>query len=78
MCLSVLQLAMVLLLRELLPGLQQPPQLYDPAFSELDTKLLQQMGLRVITVNEEGRRSIGRQQTLFFLPHCEVGYEVQE
>lgn len=71
-CLSVLQLAMVLLLRELLPGLQQPPQLYDPAFSQLDTLLLQQMGLGVIAVNEEGRRSIGGQQTLFFLPHCEV------
>jgi hypothetical protein len=67
-----LQLAMVLLLQELLPGLTQPPQLYDPAFTPLDCALLQHMGLGVISVNEEGRRSIGGHTTLFFLPHCEV------
>lgn len=63
----------MVLLQELLPGLAQPPQLYDPAFSPLDCRLLQQMGFGVIPVNEEGRRSIGGQRTLFFLPHCEVG-----
>jgi hypothetical protein len=63
---------MVLLLQELLPGLQQPPQLYDPAFSQLDRQLLQQMGLEVMAVNEEGRRSIAGHPTLFYLPHCEV------
>lgn len=66
------QLAMVVLLQELLPGLQHPPQLFDPAFSPLDTQLLQQLGMAVIGRNEEGRRSIGGQRTLFFLPHCEV------
>jgi hypothetical protein len=30
------------------------------------------MGLAVIGANEEGRRNIAGQQTLFFLPHCEV------
>lgn len=73
----MLQLAMVLLLQELLPGLQQGPQLYDPAFSELDQQLLQQMGLHVISVNEEGRRCIAGQPTLFFLPHCEVSLFVK-
>lgn len=64
----------MLLLQELLPGLQQPPQLFDPAFTPLDAQLLQHMGLEVIAVNEEGRRSIGGQITLFYLPHCEVGW----
>jgi hypothetical protein len=67
------QLAMVLLLQELLPGLVSPPQLYDPAFSPLDCQLLQQIGLAVIATNEEGRRSTEGQRVLFFLPHCEVG-----
>jgi hypothetical protein len=30
------------------------------------------MGLGVVPVNEEGRRSIDGHTTLFFLPHCEV------
>lgn len=65
---------MVLLLRELLPGLQGPPQLYDPALSDVDRLLLlPQLGLSVISSNEEGRRCVEGRPTLFFLPHCEVG-----
>jgi hypothetical protein len=67
-----LQLALVLLLQALLPGLTQPPQLYDPAFSEADVLLMQQLGLGVIGCNEEGRRRV-EGPTLFYLPHCEVG-----
>ncbi|WIA36017.1 hypothetical protein OEZ86_007380 [Tetradesmus obliquus] len=56
----------------LLPGLSQPPLLFDPAFSEADRLLLQGLGLRVIEENEEGRRAV-QGPTLFYLPHCEAG-----
>ncbi|KAF6260142.1 hypothetical protein COO60DRAFT_923871 [Scenedesmus sp. NREL 46B-D3] len=65
------QLALVLLLQGLLPGLTQPPQLYDPAFGEADALLLQALGLAVIGANEEGRRGVDG-PTLFYLPHCEA------
>jgi hypothetical protein len=67
-----LQLALVLLLQGLLPGLSHPPLLYDPAFSEADALLLPLLGLEVIKENEEGRRAVTG-PTLFYLPHCEVG-----
>jgi hypothetical protein len=68
----LLQLALVLLLQQQhLPGLQQPPLLFDPAFTAVDRLLLQQLGLLVIQDNEEGQRSI-TQPSLFYLPHCEV------
>jgi hypothetical protein len=63
----------VLLLQGLLPGLSQPPLLFDPAFSEADRLLLQGLGLAVIGENEEGRRCV-EGPTLFYLPHCEVGW----
>lgn len=66
-----LQLALVLLLQQLLPALQEPPQLYDPAFSNVDQLLLQQLGLQVINSNEECRRQV-QEPTLFYLPHLEV------
>lgn len=66
-----LQLALASLLQSLLPGLQQPPQLYDPAFSELDHQLLEAMGMQVIDHNEQGSRPV-QQPTLFYMPHCEV------
>lgn len=69
-CLS-LQLALVLLLRRLLPGLTAAPALYDPAFTPLDAQLLAALGLALIPLNEQGRRPAAA-PTLFYLPHCEV------
>lgn len=66
-----MQLALALLIRDLLPGLKQPPLLFDPAFSDVDVLLLQHLGLERITVNEQGRRP-AHVPTLFYMPHCEV------
>ncbi len=38
---------MATLLQQMLPGLQQPMQLYDPAFTQWDCSLLQRLGLQV-------------------------------
>lgn len=63
------QLAMALLLAELLGSLT--PHLYDPAFTDLDTAILQQLNCQVISEDERGRRRVS-QPTLFYLPHCEA------
>nr|XP_006640543.1 PREDICTED: SRR1-like protein isoform X1 [Lepisosteus oculatus] len=63
------QLALLLLLLE---SLQVPPQrccVYDPVFSAAETKVLQALGLTVLTENEEGKRLVYR-PTLFYLIHC--------
>ncbi|KAI8471053.1 MAG: hypothetical protein J3K34DRAFT_458516 [Monoraphidium minutum] len=65
------QLALALLLRDLLPGLAAPPQLFDPAFSEADAALIARLGLALIPENEGGARSAA-EPTLFYLPHCEA------
>jgi hypothetical protein len=65
------QLALALLLRDLLPGLSSPPQLFDPAFSATDAALIAALGCQVIATNEGGAR-VAEEQTLFYLPHCEV------
>ncbi|GBF96544.1 hypothetical protein Rsub_09127 [Raphidocelis subcapitata] len=65
------QLALVLALSGLLPGLSSPPQLFDPAFSELDAALLARLGLRLIARDEGGARRV-EGDTLFYLPHCEA------
>ncbi|MBN3311813.1 SRR1L protein, partial [Atractosteus spatula] len=63
------QLALLLLLLE---SLQVSPQrccVYDPVFSAAETKVLQALGLTVLTENEEGKRLVCR-PTLFYLIHC--------
>ena len=70
-CCLTLQLVLVLLLQDLLPRLQQPPQLFDPAFSDFDKLLLQHLGLAIIPVNEGGARTV-QVPTFFYMPHCEV------
>lgn len=65
------QLALALLLKDLLPGLAAPPELYDPAFSELDRALLARLGLELIAKDEQGARAV-EEPTLFFLPHLEA------
>lgn len=69
----LLQLALALLLAEdLLPGLAQPPELYDPTFSEVDRLLLgKRLGMVVLERDERCARTAAR-PTLFYLPHLEV------
>jgi hypothetical protein len=66
------QLAYASILKDLLPGLAAPPQLFDPAFSKLDAALLPRLGMAVIPEDERGGRA-AEAPTLFYLPHCEVG-----
>lgn len=42
-----MQLALATLLQQLLPGLQQPVQLYDPAFTPHDCALFSHLGMQV-------------------------------
>jgi hypothetical protein len=65
------QLALILALRDMLPGLASPPQLYDPAFTPTDAALLAALGLALIPVDERGARA-AEGPTLFYLPHCEA------
>jgi hypothetical protein len=62
---------MARLLHSLLPGLTQPPQLFDPAFTDFDKVLLERLGMAVIPQDEGGARPV-QVPTFFFLPHCEV------
>ncbi|KAK5871400.1 hypothetical protein PBY51_004284 [Eleginops maclovinus] len=63
------QLAMLLLL---LDAGQIPLKdcfIYDPAFSSGEREVLMQLGLTVLTDNEEGKR-LATKPTLFYLMHC--------
>lgn len=44
-------------------------EVYDPAFTTIDTQVLKALGFKVLTQNEEGKREV-KGQTLFFMPHC--------
>ncbi|XP_078106727.1 SRR1-like protein isoform X1 [Sander vitreus] len=63
------QLAMLLLL---LDAGQIPPRdcyVYDPMFSSGERDVLRELGLTVLTENEEGKRLVTK-PTLFYLMHC--------
>ncbi|XP_056275759.1 SRR1-like protein isoform X2 [Pseudoliparis swirei] len=63
------QLAMLLLL---LDAGQIPPKdcsVYDPAFSSGEMDVLRELGLTVLTENEEGKCLVTK-PTLFYLMHC--------
>jgi hypothetical protein len=65
------QLALALLLRDLLPGLAAEPELFDPAFSDVDRGIMSNLQLNPIEVDESGARSVST-PTCFYLPHLEV------
>ncbi|XP_004690722.1 PREDICTED: SRR1-like protein [Condylura cristata] len=43
---------------------------YDPQFSQLETAVLRSLGVTVLGENEEGKRSICGEPTVFFMLHC--------
>lgn len=63
------QLAMLLLLLDAAQIQLKDCSVYDPAFSSGERGVLQEMGLTVLTENEEGKR-LADKPTLFYLMHC--------
>ncbi|XP_062307526.1 SRR1-like protein isoform X2 [Osmerus eperlanus] len=63
------QLAMLLLLLDSLQIPVKSCSLYDPVFSSGEREILRELGLTVLTENEEGKRQVTR-STLFYLMHC--------
>ncbi|XP_027890821.1 SRR1-like protein isoform X1 [Xiphophorus couchianus] len=63
------QLAMLLLLLDAGHIPLKDCSLYDPAFSVTEKDILRELGLTVLTENEEGKR-LATKPTLFYLMHC--------
>ncbi|XP_011312133.1 SRR1-like protein [Fopius arisanus] len=47
--------------------------LYDPAFFAKEIEVLKTLGLSMIEINEEGKRKVDNNLTLFYMPHCFQG-----
>uniref|UniRef100_A0A9L0RDB7 SRR1 domain containing n=1 Tax=Equus caballus TaxID=9796 RepID=A0A9L0RDB7_HORSE len=45
-------------------------RVYDPLFSPLETAVLQSLGVTVLSENEEGKRNVGGEPTIFYMLHC--------
>ncbi|KAI5133450.1 SRR1-like protein isoform X1 [Manis pentadactyla] len=43
---------------------------YDPLFSPLEIAVLNSLGMAVLSENEEGKRSVCGEPTIFYMPHC--------
>ncbi|XP_053181732.1 SRR1-like protein [Scomber japonicus] len=63
------QLAMLLLLLDAGQIPLKDCSVYDPAFTSGERDVLKELGLTVLTENEEGKRSATK-PTLFYLMHC--------
>ncbi|CAH6778722.1 Srrd [Phodopus roborovskii] len=64
------QLAFMLLFLERCQIPRSHCQVYDPVFSRAEVAVLASLGLTVLSENEEGKRSIQGQPTVFYMPHC--------
>lgn len=64
------QLALAVLLRDLLRGLSLPCEAFDPVFTPLDAALLRHWGFTVPPHNDAAARAVTA-RTLFYMPHCE-------
>uniref|UniRef100_A0A8C5L4E9 SRR1 domain containing n=1 Tax=Jaculus jaculus TaxID=51337 RepID=A0A8C5L4E9_JACJA len=43
---------------------------YDPVLSPAETEVLAALGVTVLGENEEGKRSVRGERTVFYMPHC--------
>ncbi|KAL2092563.1 hypothetical protein ACEWY4_012361 [Coilia grayii] len=69
-CLSArYQLGLLLLLLDALEIAVERCSVYDPVFSATECETLRNLGFKVISENEEGKRAV-HQPTLFYLMHC--------
>ncbi|XP_017916554.1 PREDICTED: SRR1-like protein [Capra hircus] len=64
------QLAFLLLLLERCQIPRSHCWVYDPLFSRLEIAVLNALGLVVLGENEEGKRSVCGEPTIFYMPHC--------
>ncbi|XP_055002702.1 SRR1-like protein [Sorex araneus] len=64
------QLAFLLLFLEKCQVPRSHCCVYDPLFSPCETAALQALGVTVLSENEEGKRSVSGEPTLFYMPHC--------
>lgn len=64
------QLAFMLLFLEKCQIPRSHCQVYDPLFNQAEVSVLNSLGVTVLSENEEGKRSIQGQPTVFYMPHC--------
>ncbi|XP_014443098.1 SRR1-like protein, partial [Tupaia chinensis] len=64
------QLTFLLLLLEKCQIPRSHCWVYDPLFSQAEIAVLNTLGVTVLCENEEGKRSICGQPTIFYMPHC--------
>ncbi|XP_028904767.1 SRR1-like protein [Ornithorhynchus anatinus] len=64
------QLAFLLLLLEHAQIPRNHCSVFDPAFSPLEIAVLDDLGVTVLQENEEGKRGVGDEPTLFYMVHC--------
>ncbi|XP_048198704.1 SRR1-like protein isoform X2 [Perognathus longimembris pacificus] len=64
------QLAFLLLLLDRCQIPRNHCWVYDPLFSQLEIAVLSMLGVAVLTENEEGKRSVQGEPTIFYMPHC--------
>ncbi|XP_077617620.1 SRR1-like protein [Crocuta crocuta] len=64
------QLAFLLLFLEKCQIPRRHCWVYDPLFSQLEIAVLDGLGVTVLSENEEGRRCVGGEPTVFYMPHC--------
>ncbi|XP_043831804.1 SRR1-like protein [Dromiciops gliroides] len=65
-----IQLAFLLLFLEKFQIPRHHCYIFDPLFSELEISVLNSLGLTVLNENEEGKRSIRGEPTIFYMIHC--------
>ncbi|GBN16267.1 SRR1-like protein [Araneus ventricosus] len=63
------QLAFLIILKDIV--LPRAISIYDPVFSNEEKSVLEGLGLNVLDVNEEAKRT-AFSKTIFFMPHCDL------
>jgi hypothetical protein len=43
---------------------------FDPCMTLVEQRILRNLGIQVLTINERGKRNIQETPTIFFMPHC--------
>lgn len=65
-----IQLAFLLLFLDKCQTPRSQCWVYDPLFSPLETAVLNTLGVTVLSENEEGKRSVCGEPTIFYMLHC--------